>query len=147
MHIHIDLARQRLTLLDEDQPVFACAISSSFVGPGTEPGSLRTPTGNFAIAEKYGHDAPIGTVFRSRQPTGELADPHSPDDQIVTRILWLDGTGPENANTHSRYIYLHGTNHEEHLGLPASHGCIRMANADIADLFPLVDTGTAVLIF
>ncbi len=127
----------------------ACAISSSFVGSGTEPGSMRTPTGNFVIAEMIGHGAPIGSVFRSRQLTGELANPHSPEDQITTRILWLDGIDAANANTRSRYIYLHGTNHEEQLGLPTSHGCIRMANSAIVDLFALLmenPSGTRVYI-
>jgi lipoprotein-anchoring transpeptidase ErfK/SrfK len=146
MRLQIDLPRQRLTLYRGDLPIFACVISSSFVGTGTTPGSLRTPTGRFAIAEKIGHRAALGAVFRSRRATGALANPHSPDDQITTRILWLHGLDPDNANTQSRYIYLHGTNHETRLGLPASHGCIRLADTAIADLFDLVDAGTPVSI-
>ncbi|MEO7933802.1 MAG: L,D-transpeptidase [Chthoniobacterales bacterium] len=142
-HIEINLRRQRLTLHRNGSPVFACAISSSFVGTGSKPNSNRTPLGNFVIAEKIGAGAPLGSVFRSRQITGALADPHSPDDQITTRILWLDGVDPENANTRSRYIYLHGTNHEDQLGLPTSHGCIRLTNTMMADLFALVETGTS----
>ena len=146
MHLAIDLRLQRLTLFHQSRELFVCVISSAFAGSGTAPGSLRTPTGRFVIAEKIGHDAPLGTIFRSRQPIGDLADPHSPDDQIATRILWLDGLDPANANTRSRYIYLHGTNHEEQLGLPTSHGCIRLANTAIADLFDLVAVGTTVSI-
>ncbi len=68
------------------------------------------------------------------------------DDLVMSRILWLDGLEAANANTYSRYIYIHGTNHEEHIGEPASHGCVRMKNADIADLFELVQVGTPVAI-
>ena len=64
----------------------------------------------------------------------------------MTRILWLDGLDPENANTHERFIYIHGTNHEESIGEPASHGCIRMRNADVAALFEEVRIGTPVVI-
>lgn len=146
MHIQIDLPRQCLTLFHGGRPFFACAISSASAGTGTAPGSLRTPTGRFVIAEKIGHQAPLGSVFRSRQPTGELANPYSPDDQITTRILWLDGLDPSNANTRNRHIYLHGTNHEDQLGLPTSHGCIRLANTAIADLFDLIEVQTPVTI-
>ena len=66
------------------------------------------------------------------------------DDLVMSRILWLDGLEEANANTYSRYIYIHGTNHEEYIGKPASHGCVRMKNADIADLFELVQVGTPV---
>jgi len=62
----------------------------------------------------------------------------------MTRILWLDGAEPRNANTHDRYVYIHGTNHEEELGTPASHGCIRMRNADVIELFDHVEEGTPV---
>ena len=68
------------------------------------------------------------------------------EDLVMTRILWLDGLDPENANTHERFIYIHGTNHEESLGEPASHGCIRMRSADLVELFELVDVDTPVAI-
>jgi lipoprotein-anchoring transpeptidase ErfK/SrfK len=68
------------------------------------------------------------------------------DDLIMSRVLWLDGLEPENANTFDRYIYIHGTNHEESIGQPASHGCVRMRNADVAELFDLVEVGTEVVI-
>ncbi len=145
-HIEIDLRHQRLTLHRDGSPVFDCAISSSFVGTGSEPNSNRTPLGNFVIAEKIGDGAPLGSVFRNRQLTGEMANPLSPDDQITTRILWLDGTDAANANTRSRYIYLHGTNHEDQLGLPASHGCIRLANSAMLDLFEMVTSQTTLSI-
>lgn len=70
----------------------------------------------------------------------------SGDDLVMSRILWLDGLDQQNANTHSRYIYIHGTNHEEAIGQPASHGCIRMRNADVAELYEMVEVGTPVVI-
>jgi hypothetical protein len=68
------------------------------------------------------------------------------DDLVMSRILWLDGLEAANANTYDRYVYIHGTNHEELIGQPASHGCIRMKKADVAELFDLVEVGTPVVI-
>jgi hypothetical protein len=79
-------------------------------------------------------------------PLRATAEALQGDDLIMSRILWLDGLDAANANTHARYIYIHGTNHEEKIGEPASHGCIRMKNADIAELFELVEVGTPVVI-
>jgi lipoprotein-anchoring transpeptidase ErfK/SrfK len=143
--IHISVARQTLTLHSTQGPL-EFPISTSQFGLGTEEGSFKTPLGHFEIAEKIGAGAPLGAIFDSRLPTGQTGLPSDPRDLVQTRILWLHGLDPDNANTHSRYIYIHGTNHESHIGTPASHGCIRMRNADIAHLFDLVPTGTPVLI-
>ena len=121
-------------------------VSTSRFGLGSEPGSYRTPLGRFCIAEKIGHDAPLGAVFKSRVSTSEMGLHSLDEDLVLTRILWLDGLEPHNANTHSRYIYFHGTNHESRVGEPASHGCIRLRNADMVELFSLVETGTEVFI-
>ena len=124
-------------------------ISSSRFGLGSEPGSYRTPLGRFEVSEKYGEEAPLGAVFKGRVFTGEIApfsDAGGEEDLVTTRILWLHGLEPHNANTKERYVYIHGTNHEESIGVPSSHGCIRMRNADIAALYPLIPEGTAVLI-
>jgi len=124
-------------------------ISSSAHGLGSEPGSLKTPLGRFTVAEKIGDDAPLGAVFKSRVPTGDVAAPENPgsdDDLVTTRILWLSGVESHNANTRERYIYIHGTNHEESIGEPTSHGCIRMRNTDIAWLYNAVGPGTEVVI-
>ncbi|MDQ6624728.1 MAG: L,D-transpeptidase [Verrucomicrobiota bacterium] len=121
-------------------------VSTSKYGLGSEEGSFKTPTGRFRIAEKVGTDEPTDTAYKSRialRPTAEML---SGDDLVMSRILWLDGLEDGNANTHSRYIYIHGTNHEEFIGKPASHGCIRMRNADVAELYALVDVGTPVVI-
>ncbi len=107
---------------------------------------MKTPTGRFRVAEKIGEGMPVGTVFKSRRPIKATKKLLREEDLVMTRILWLDGLEPGNANTHSRYIYIHGTNHEECIGEPASHGCIRMRNADLVELFEQVTTGTPVVI-
>ena len=107
--------------------------------------SNRTPLGLHRVARKVGGGQPVGTVFKSRQPVG-LTWQGQPEGGIVHRILWLEGLEPENANTFSRYSYIHGTNAESDLGVPASEGCVRMRNLDVADLFDCVDVGTEVVI-
>ena len=107
---------------------------------------MKTPTGRFRIAEKIGGSAPSGTVFLSRVPL-KPGYPFPPtEDLVMSRILWLDGLEEHNANTRERFIYIHGTKHEDKIGSPASHGCIRMRNADVMDLFDLVDEDTPVVI-
>ena len=107
---------------------------------------MKTPTGRFRIAEKIGGGMPVGTVFKNRRRVKATKKRLRDEDLIMTRILWLDGLDPENANTHGRFIYIHGTNHEESLGEPASHGCIRMRSTDLLQLFELVDVDTPVTI-
>lgn len=87
---------------------------------------------------------PVGTVFKSRRPVKITKKELAAEDVIMTRILWLDGLDPGNANTHDRFIYIHGTNHEELIGQPASHGCVRMRSADLVELFDRVEIGTPV---
>ncbi len=121
-------------------------VSTSRFGLGSEEGSMKTPVGRFRIAEKFGAGMPPDTAFKSREPLLATAEMLAGDDLIMSRILWLDGLEPHNANSHGRYIYIHGTNHEELIGQPASHGCIRMRNADVAELFELVEVDTSVVI-
>jgi lipoprotein-anchoring transpeptidase ErfK/SrfK len=142
--VHVSIPAQTLTLRGPGDADRSYAISSSRFGIGTEPGSFKTPIGRFEISKKIGAGAPLGAVFKARVPTGEIGDSANSGDLIQTRILWLHGLDPENQNTLDRYIYIHGTNHEEQLGTPASHGCIRMANAAVAELFDLVTEGTPV---
>src|ERR1700747_218513 len=142
--IDVSIRDQRLTVERGDETVRSYPISTSRFGVGTEEGSFKTPTGRFRIAEKIGHGAPPGTVFRSRVPLGP-DDPLPPtEDLVMSRILWLDGLEEDNANTRQRFIYIHGTKHEDQIGQPASHGCIRMRNADVIDLFDLVEKNTPV---
>lgn len=121
-------------------------ISTSKFGLGSEPGSNKTPIGNFRIAEKVGDDAPAGVIFKSRIQTDEFGKEDDPEDRVQTRILWLEGLDPENSNSKERYIYIHGTNAESQLGSPASHGCVRMSNNDVIDLYAQVKVGTPVVI-
>jgi L,D-transpeptidase YbiS len=144
--IRIDVPLQRLDLLEGDKTIESFPVSTSANGIGTEPGSMKTPPGRLRIAEKIGHDAPLGMVFKSRVATGEFGTEEQPEDLVQTRILWLEGAESQNANTLERYIYIHGTNHEADIGKPASHGCIRMRNADVARLFDAVEIGTEIWI-
>jgi lipoprotein-anchoring transpeptidase ErfK/SrfK len=145
--IHVSVARQMLELRDETGSVLReFPVSTSAFGLGSEPGSLKTPLGEFEIAEKIGHNAPLGMIFKSRAATGEFGAEEHPDDLVQTRILWLHGLEEHNANTRERYIYIHGTNHESQIGAPASHGCIRMRNGDVIALFDAVEPGTRVFI-
>ena len=122
-------------------------ISTGEKGMGFAEGSFRTPTGHFVIAEKIGEGAPLYTKFKARVPVGVWDESaRTDDDFILTRILTLDGCDPDNKNTLDRYIYIHGTNREDLIGLPSSHGCIRMANQDIIELFAVVDAGAEVII-
>ena len=145
-NIHISIRDQRLTLKDGQAPVRTYPVSTSRFGIGTEKGSLKTPTGRFRVAEKIGGDMPAGTIFQSRVPL-KSGDPLPPtEDLVMSRILWLDGLDEHNTNTRERFIYIHGTKHEVKIGSPASCGCIRMRNADVVELFDLVDHDTPVII-
>ena len=144
--IEISIAEQTLRLRCGNRRVKTYPISSSRFGLGTEEGSLKTPLGRFQIAEKIGSGMPRGTIFCSRIPLGPGDPLPDTEDLITSRILWLDGLDPKNANTKDRYIYIHGTKHEDRIGEPDSHGCIRMLNADVIELFDLVQEGTRVRI-
>lgn len=153
--IHVDLGRQQLTL-DRGRKRVRYRISTSRYGAGEENGSNRTPRGAHIVRAKIGADAPSGTVFIGRRPTGEICTPElyaaAPDrDWILTRILWLSGCEPGrnrlgDVDTLRRDIYIHGTADAEPMGTPRSHGCIRMHNAELIELFDLVAVGTPVLI-
>ena len=145
-NIHVSIRDQRLTLKEDEAPVRTYPVSTSRFGIGTQQGSLKTPTGRFRVAEKIGGDVSAGTIFQSRVPL-KAGDPLPPtEDLVMSRILWLDGLDDHNANTRDRFIYIHGTKHEDKIGSPASCGCIRMRNADVVELFDLVDPDTPVII-
>jgi lipoprotein-anchoring transpeptidase ErfK/SrfK len=143
-HLLVDVARQILEMIEGEVVTATWPVSTSRFGLGFEEGSFRTPTGRFRIAEKIGEDAPAGMIFRSRIATGKLAEQGGEEDLVLTRILWLEGLDPQNANTRQRYIYIHGTNQEHLIGTPASHGCIRLRNNDMIELFDRVHEGTHV---
>jgi lipoprotein-anchoring transpeptidase ErfK/SrfK len=144
--IDISISDQTLTLREGDEIVRSFPVSSSRFGLGSEPGSNKTPLGEFRIGQKIGHDMPSGTIFKSRVPLRPEDPLPETEDWITSRILWLEGEEEDNANTRDRFIYIHGTKHEDLIGIPDSHGCIRMRNADVIELFQLVDEGTPVFI-
>lgn len=142
----VDVATQGLRVVEGRKTVAAFPISTSKFGLGSEEGSFKTPVGRFRIARKIGGTAPLWTVFRSRKNTGLLAKPGGKEDLVLTRILTLDGLEKQNANSLARYIYIHGTNQERLIGRPASHGCVRLRNRDMAALYNLVKKGMTVRI-
>ncbi len=145
VRIFVHVPSQTLDLIDaRGALVRRYACSTSKFGLGFEPGSNKTPTGRFRVAEKHGDEAPPGMTFKSRVATGNFGCEEDETDHVQTRILWLEGLDEDNANTKSRYIYIHGTNAESSLGTPASHGCVRMGNVDIIDLYESVPVGTPV---
>lgn len=150
IRLRVSVPDQRLELWDGNTLAKTYPISTSKFGIGTQPGSLRTPPGRLRIAKKIGAELPPGAVLKERHWTGSIwssEDPYQEDaDLILTRILWLEGLDPDNANTLDRYIYIHGTNQEHLIGQPASHGCVRMNNRDVAELFDRVPEGTEVTI-
>jgi transposase-like protein len=145
--IEISIDHQELRVLEDGQIIVTFPVSTSAKGTGFKPGSLRTPTGRFRIAQAIGDGEPWGTIFKGRVPVGVWRPGDGTEgDLVLTRILTLDGLDPRNRNTLSRYIYLHGTNDEEHIGSPASHGCVRLRNDDMIRLFGLMKEGDQVQI-
>ncbi len=149
----VDVAGQRLVLLDGSTPQGTWPVSTAAAGLDNRQDSGGTPTGVHRIAEKIGADSPAGTVFSSRKPTGSIwqAGQETTDDLILTRILTLDGCEPgvnqgPGVDSLARYIYLHGTNHENLIGQPVSHGCVRLTNADVSDAFAQIAQGDPVVI-
>lgn len=143
----VSVSDQKMLLVRDGSPVKTYKISTSKFGVGDRPGSNCTPLGRLQVAKKIGTNAPIGAVFKSRRPTGEILRPNAPGrDPVVTRILWLKGTESRNRNTFGRTIYIHGTPEERRLGAPASYGCIRMASKDVADLYDRVGHGADVFV-
>ena len=147
LQIRVSLADQTLSLIDGDTILQSWPVSTSRFGPGTEEGSFKTPLGRFTVCEKFGDGEPPFTIFRSRRPKGLWSPGDANDaDLVLTRILRLDGLDADNANTYERYIYIHGTNHEDCIGSPASQGCIRMHNDHVLQLHDLTPLGTPVTI-
>jgi len=154
--IEIDLGEQRLRLTDGGENHFEAQVSTAARGAGEEKDSFRTPRGSHVVRARIGAGAPLNTVFVGRRPTGEIYTPalgrtYPGRDWILTRILWLSGLEPGrnrlgDVDTMQRHIYIHGTPDEVTLGVPGSHGCIRMRNRDVVELFDRVPAGTHVRI-
>jgi lipoprotein-anchoring transpeptidase ErfK/SrfK len=136
-----------MIVLRDGKPISDYPVSTSKFGVGDTPGSYATPLGVLRVKEKIGHGLALGTVFKSRQPTGEVLPINAPGrDPIVTRILWLEGLDDKNRNAYRRYIYIHGTPEERNIGRPVSYGCIRMKSKDVIELFDTVGLNSKLLI-
>ncbi|HEY3761382.1 MAG TPA: L,D-transpeptidase [Verrucomicrobiae bacterium] len=145
----ISIATQTLSLYKQNQFVKQYSCSTSRFGIGQVEGSNCTPLGLHRIAEKIGAGARAGTVFKARQPIGHTSQSEFADAKITTRILWLEGLEPGfnqggNVDSHSRYIYIHGTTDQSSIGKPSSCGCIHLADTDLIPLFDLLPSGTLV---
>ncbi len=144
--IEVSIDDQELTLLGGGEILGRWPVSTAAKGAGFDDGSYRTPTGRFEVSDKIGEGADPDTVFRGRTPDGTWNGEDDDRDLILSRILRLRGLDEENANTFDRYIYIHGTNHEDRLGTPASCGCIRMSRAGVISLFERIHPGIEVII-
>ena len=157
MRIDVSIADQTLTLFDDNDAVMKrYSVSTAAKGAGEQMGSYQTPRGLHRIRARIGDGLPLGAVLRGRRPTGEICTPElmaaqPGKDWILTRILWLCGEEPGfnrggEVDTMRRYVYIHGTPEDTELGVPGSHGCIRMRNTELVELFDRVPVGTPVLI-
>lgn len=155
MKILVSLARQQLTVCDDaGRALRSYPVSTAARGAGERNGSFCTPRGKHLIRAKIGAGQPLGAVFVARRPTGEIHSPelaarHPGRDWMLTRILWLSGCEPGfnrlgEVDTMRRFIYIHGTPDTEPMGRPGSHGCLRMRNRDLVELFDLVSVYTPV---
>ncbi len=157
MRIEVSIAEQRLRLYDADGKLLLdCLVSTARKGVGERLGSECTPRGRHVVRAKIGGGCAVNTVFRGRRPTGEiytqaLRRQFPTRDWILTRILWLSGSERGfnrlgEVDTMRRYVYIHGAPDDDPIGVPGSHGCIKMRNDEIIRLFDLVPVGTPVLI-
>lgn len=154
--IEISIQQQALRLWQGQTLVREYPVSTAVNGPGEQNGSGCTPRGPHIIRARIGAGLPAAAVLAGRRPTGEiynaeLAAQYPQRDWILSRILWLSGTQPGfnrlgPVDTMRRYIYIHGCPDEFPMGVPLSHGCIRMHNAEVIDLFERAAVGTEVMI-
>jgi hypothetical protein len=156
--VWVSVLRQRLYIIDNYEILWQGPCATARAGTGSLSGSNQTPLGWHRIAQKIGEDAPWGQVFRGRVPSQEIWAPGdtTTEDLVLTRLLWLDGledglnrgTNAEGTlvDSKKRYIYIHGTNDEQHIGSPSSHGCIRLLNNDVLRVFDLLPELTPLVI-
>ena len=154
--LFVSIENQKLYHIKNEKIINTFIISSSEYGTGSKNGSNKTPLGLHKIKEKHGEKTPIngkmvGRVFYYDIATIYTDETKSKTDDITSRILWLEGVEPgknkgDGIDSYKRYIYIHGTSEEGRLGTPASHGCIRMKNKDVINLYKIVEVGTLVLI-
>ncbi|MHB8254356.1 MAG: L,D-transpeptidase family protein [Acidiferrobacter sp.] len=155
-YVEVDVAHQLLRLSEGPgtPALWVVGIATAKNGVGEQYGSYQTPRGRHVIRAKIGAHAPRNGVFVGRRLTGEIYSPalrqtYPQRDWILTRILWLSGldVGKNRmgaVDTMRRYIYVHGAPDEDTMGVPSSHGCVKMHNDDILRLFDSVEVGTQV---
>lgn len=156
LYLHVIPKCQLLRLMINGQEKKSYVISTAKNGLGEKKNSEKTPRGWHIIRAKIGHGVPENTVFVGRRPTGEiysklLSEKFKNRDWILTRILWLSGLEVGfnrlgSYDTMQRYIYLHGAPDSTKFGIPTSHGCIKMRNSEIIELFSTIDVGTKIFI-
>lgn len=155
-YMYISLKHQQLFLIKNDSTIKKYPISTSKKGIGNQEDSFQTPHGLHTIKRKIGSEVPYGGILESREFKGEIATiittkTKAPKDYVTSRIMWLQGEDiginkGRKVDSYNRYIYIHGTPEEGYIGEPASHGCIRMKNKDVIELYNLVDEGTPIFI-
>ena len=152
--IEVSIQQQKLRYYQNGELVMDVHVATARNGPGEQSGSECTPRGRHYIRAKIGTDCAENTVFLGRRATGEIYTPalkqQAPErDWILTRIMWLCGREPGknrlgDVDTMRRYVYIHGCPDEDPMGIPSSHGCVKMRNSDVIRLFELVSVGTPV---
>ncbi len=155
-YMYVSVKHQRLYLIENDSTIRKYSISTAKKGIGSKANSFKTPPGLHTIKRKIGSTVPFGGIMVSRMYNGKIAKilttkTKTDGDYVTSRIMWLQGEEPginkgRNMDSYNRYIYIHGTAEEGFIGQPASHGCIRMYNKDVIELFDLVEEGTPILI-
>ena len=154
--LFVSIKEQKLYHIKDDKIIKEYVISSSAYGIGSEAGSNKTPLGLHKVKQKYGENTPLNGRMKGRVYYGEIAaiykdNTKSKTDDVTSRIFWLEGLEKgrnkgDGIDSYKRYIYIHGTSEEGRLGKPASHGCIRMKNKEVIDLYKAIEVGTLVLI-
>ena len=151
--VWVSVDEQVFRVVRAGKVIWQAPCATAATGTGSQMNSQKTPLGWHSVKKKIGAGAPSGQVFRSAQPTKEIWRPgqQTKEDLVLTRVLWLTGEEPGknlggDVDSYSRYIYIHGTNEEEKIGTPSSHGCVRLKNADAIAAFDLIAEGMPVLI-
>jgi len=155
-YMYISIKHQHLYLIENDSTIRKYPISTAKKGIGNKENSLKTPPGLHTVKRKLGSDVPYAGILEAREYNGKIAKiitkkEKSGGDYVTTRIMWLQGEEPginrgRNIDSYNRFIYIHGTPEEGFIGEPASHGCIRMKNKDVIELYDLIEEGTPILI-
>ncbi len=156
MHVIVNANTQELAVYDAKRLICTYKIATAANGLGEQIGSEQTPRGWHEVHAKLGDGCELGAVFHHREPTGEiysteLDHAHPARDWILSRIIWLSGAEPGfnqhgAVDTKKRFIYIHGTPDEIPMGTPSSHGCIRMHNQDVIELYEYLENGDRVLV-